>query len=187
VASGAAIAPRVFDLIVVQGSAMGNDGPYRVRQALGENRYRVRRMAKAAEAGLRGELVHDDGCGLVSGGCCVEVTGAGGASTQVQIPAGTKELAVSFFYRVYDPPRIGTRDVPERLVRVTLVCRDAAGMALGVPVEVSDRACSYQWQKATLCQSVPEKTASVELALRSASAVAVQYTGVYIAARSGTP
>ncbi|OGV72527.1 MAG: hypothetical protein A3K19_32840 [Lentisphaerae bacterium RIFOXYB12_FULL_65_16] len=185
---GTAVAPRAFDLIVVQGSAAGNDGPYRVRQDLGNNRCLVRRIAKAAETGLHGELIHDDGCGRVPGGGCVEVAGAGSATTQVQIPAGTRELAVSFFYRVCDPPKIGTRDVPERLARVTFTCRDAAGTPLGAPVEVSDLPCSYQWQKATLRQPLPEKTATVDLALRSASAVAVQYTGVYVApAQSGKP
>jgi len=174
---------REFDLLEVAGSAESNDGAYRILHLVGDGRVRVRKRAKAAETGLQAEWVHDDGCGLVPGGCCLEVAGEGAAKTTVALPGNVSRIQVSLFYRVFDPSRLGTRDVPDREARLSFLFRDSAGAQLGAPWEVADLTCSYQWQKAEMSHAVPTGSRTVDLVLRSGSATAVQYTGTYVAAQ----
>ncbi|MBM4047817.1 MAG: hypothetical protein FJ279_22155 [Planctomycetes bacterium] len=176
-ATSAAVRP--FDVIEMSGSAKGNDGPYRVRDEMGNGRWRMRKKAKAVESGLKGELRHNDGCGLVAGDCCVEVSGEGMASQRAKLPPSTRAVRLSFFYRVYDPKALGTRDVPPPCAKVKALFLDVNGRQAGSEWLVTDLPCSYQWQKAELERDAPNGAASVELTVQSASATVVQYTGFF--------
>lgn len=175
-------AARPFDLLLVRGSSQGNDGAYRIRNPLDNGQLRTRKRAKAAETGMQGELVHGDGCGLVPGGSCVEVSQDGAARTLLTLLEGTSRLRVSFFYRVYDPKALGTRDVPGSEALVEMAFNLAGGHDCGGGRQWADLRCSYQWQKAELQCSVPREAGSAALTLRSAQGAVVQYTGVYVGA-----
>jgi hypothetical protein len=171
---------RPFDVVEVSGSAKGNDGPYRLIMGLGSGRWGSKKRVKAAESGLRGILFHDDGCGLVPGGCGVEISGDGAASQRAGLPPGARAVRLSFFYRVYDPKALGTRDVPGRCVQVKTAFLDPGGRPVGGPWVIADLACSYQWQKEEAEHPVPAGAVTLELTAQSASAAVVQYTGFYL-------
>jgi len=174
---------RPYDLLVVHGSQSGNDGNYRVRDTLGPERVRLRRRAKAVEAGLAAELVHDDGCGLVPGGCCLEVGGGGQAATAFAVPASATAVDVAVFTRVFDPTRLGTRDLPGRQSDVALLFLNAAGNPLGTPWRLDAETDSFQWRKLQGTAPVPMGTAQARLTLTARGPGAVQYTGVCVRAR----
>ena len=171
---------RPFDLVQVEGSQEGNDGAYRVRQTLSEGRFRVRRRSEAQEEGLRGKVTHDDGCGLVGGGCCVEVLQDGMATTVARPPAGAARLRLSLFFRVYDPSALGTRDVPGDEARISVVCQGDTDQTIGEAYAVPTGPCSYQWQKVEHDLALPAGCTTVALQLGSTGDVTVQYTGVYV-------
>ena len=171
---------RPGDVIEVSGSAKGNDGPYRILDAAGNGRWLSRKRAKSAESGLRGVLLHNDGCGLVPGDCGIEVSGDGVASQRASLPDGALDLRASFFYRVYDPKSIGTRDAPESCAQAKITFFDCDGRPVGTPWTISDLPCSYQWQKAEAEHAVPDRAMAFELSVKSASAKPVQYTGLFI-------
>jgi hypothetical protein len=171
---------RPFDVIEVSGSSKKNDGPYRLLDRAADGRWLSRKRAKAVESGLRGILFHNDGCGLVPGGCCIEVSGDGVASQKASLPDGALVLRASFFYRVYDPKSIGTRDAPENCAQAKIAFFDCDGRPVGAPWTIADLPCSYQWQKAEAEHAVPDRAVAFELNVRSASAKTVQYTGLFI-------
>ena len=171
---------RPFDVVEVSASIKGNDGPYRLIQDLGGGRWQSKKRAKAAEPGLRGILFHNDGCGLVPGDSCVEVSGDGTASQRGSLAPNARALRASFFYRVYDPKALGTRDVPASCAQVKITFFDAGDRPLGPPWVIADLVCSYQWQKAEADHPVPEGAVAFELSVRSTSAAVVQYTGCYL-------
>jgi hypothetical protein len=175
-----AVPARPFDVIEVSGSSKKNDGPYRILAAAENGRWLSRKRAKAVESGLRGVLLHNDGCGLVPGGCCLEVSGDGVASQRASLPDGALDLRASFFYRVYDPKSIGTRDVPEDCAQAKIAFFDCDGRPVGAPWLIAALPCSYQWQKAESEHAVPDRAMAFELSVRSASAKTVQYTGLFI-------
>lgn len=171
---------RPYDMLDVQGSQQQNDGCYRIRKQLTATTYQVRRRPKGEEAGLRGTLIHDHGCGLVPGGSCVEMRGNGTASLLIALSKTVASLRTSFFFRVVHPESLGTRDVPGRQARIEWAFFDSRNVLLET-VTSTDLECSYQWQKAALSHSVPKRTAKVELTLAAQSKQLVQYTGIYLA------
>lgn len=131
---------RAYDLLRISGSALGNDGAFRLRQSLGEGRFLTRRRSQGAEASLAATLEHNDGCGLVPGDCCLELPSPEAmAEQQFTMPAGTNRLRISLFHRVWDDQRLGTRDVPTAPARIVL-----AGP--GFSHEFAAPA-SFQWRK----------------------------------------
>jgi hypothetical protein len=178
---------RPYDLLMVDGSQVGNDGAYRVKDVLGEGRCRVRRRPKATESGLHGELRHDDGCGLVPGGCCLELRAGGRAETALSLPPGATALDLSLFRRIYDPARLGTRDLPGRQSLVQVAFRGPAGGELGEPWQAAGGPDSYQWRKGTFSVPVPAGAASAVLVLGTTGPATAQYTGVFAAARVESP
>jgi hypothetical protein len=175
--------PRPYDLLVLRGSQVGNDGAYRIRADLGAGRVALRRRAKAAETGLNAELVHDDGCGLVPGGCCVEMGAAGRAETTVSLPPAATSLDLSLFTRVYAPTALGTRDLPAPQSRVTISFRARDGIEVGTPTTLASAPDSFQWQKRSHTVPVPPAATEALLTLSASGPDTVQVTGVYTAAR----
>lgn len=170
--------PRPYDVIVVSGSQAGNDGAYRVRDDLGDGRVRLRRRAKAVEEGVTGELVHDDGCGLVPGGCCLEVGASARAETVLDLPAATMALEVAVCTRVVDPTKLGTRDLPGRQSDIVVTFLDAAGQTLESPWRLAAVADSFQWRKLQGVARVPKGAVRARLALSATGPGLVQYTGI---------
>jgi hypothetical protein len=176
---------RPYDLLLVRGSQAGNDGAYRVRADLGAGRFGLRRRATASEKGLSAELVHDDGCGLVPGGACLELGPAGRAETTVRLPPEATALDLSLFSRVYAPNALGPRDLPAQQSRVTLAFRARDGAEIGTAWTLEPSADSFQWQKLKGRVSLPPGAAEALLTLAAAGPDIVQYTGVYVAAGPG--
>ena len=176
---------RPFDLVRVEGSQQGNDGAYRVRQALADGRFRVRKRSKAVEEGLRGTLTHNDGCGMVPGDCCVEVVRDGVATTTTRPCKGAARLRLALFFRAYGPNSPGTRDVPGNEARISVMFRDRGSQSIGKPHVVPVASCSYQWQKLEYELALPASCATLDLQLGATGEVAVQYTGVYVGVPPG--
>lgn len=147
---------RAYDLLRVEGSANGNDGAFRIRQALGEGRFLTRRRNQGEETGLTATLEHNDGCALVAGGACIELPSAKSTAEQsLEIPVGGTRLRVSFFHRVWDDQRLGTRDVPAAPARITLGGPGFSRELAAPP--------SFQWRKFTTEITVPTGTLTVRL------------------------
>jgi len=170
---------RPFDLLVASDSRKGNAGPYRVRDVLDDGRLLLRRAAAAKEAGVSAELIHDDGCGLVSGGCCVEVPPGGKAVAAITLPAGTTRLRVSLFFRVLGPCALGTRDRPSATAEAVVVFSGGDGAGVQSVGLAAPRG-SFQWQKMEADLRIPTEVRSVRLELRGPGPETVQYTGVYV-------
>lgn len=171
-------APRPFDLIAIRGSQAGNDGLYRVRSLHDDGRVRLRRRAQALEGGLAGEIIHDDGCGLVPGGCCLEIDPGGLAETTLTLTDAGSALDLALFTRVIDPSRLGTRDLPGRQSAVTLTFLDADGAALGEPLRLPFRADSFQWRQQRGTATVPPAARQARLAITARGPGRLQITGV---------
>jgi hypothetical protein len=131
---------RAYDLLRVSGSTKGNDGAFRIRQTLGEGRFLTRRRNHGAEAGLSAILEHNDGCGLVSGGSCLELPRPDSVAEQrLSLPPGTRRVRLSLFHRAWDDQRLGTRDVPTVAARIVLAS-GGSFRELAAP-------SSFQWRK----------------------------------------
>ncbi len=169
---------RPYDLLTVSGSEAGNDGAYRVRNAAGEGRFYLRRRAPIAEQGLRGELRHDDGCGLVAGGCCLELPPGAEASVTSALPSPGGRLELSLFFRAFDPERLGTRDRPAGLAGISLAFLDAGKALRPKPVAAEVPRSSYQWRKLSFTVPVPPDADAVELKLAGHGPEVFQYTGI---------
>ncbi|MBT7161575.1 MAG: SGNH/GDSL hydrolase family protein [Victivallales bacterium] len=133
---------RAYDTLRVTGSALGNNGAFRIRQKQEDGRFVIRRRNKDMETGLAATLEHSDGCPLVPGDSCIELPSSDAAAEQqLVVPAGTKRLRISFFHRVWDDQRLGTRDVPTAPARVVL---SGAGFSREFAAPPS-----FQWRKFT--------------------------------------
>ncbi len=170
---------RPFDLLMVSGSNRGNDGPYRVRDVIEGDRLLLRRKAAAAECGLVAELVHDDGCGLVPGGCCVQLPAGGKVVADLALPAAIPRLRVSLFFRVVNPKASGTRDRPRTTAEAVAVFPGGAG-AQPQTVRLAAPRGSFQWQKLEADLRLPTDVRSLRLELHGAGPEPVQYTGIYV-------
>ena len=167
---------RPFDRLAITGSRKDNNGTYCVRAVLDGGRLALRRRAAVVEDGLRAVVHHDDGCGLVAGHVCAELGPGAAVGRTLVLPEKTGELALSFFYRVYAPDRLGTRDVPAAAVRVTLESPDANG---GVRVREFAKSCSYQWRKAETVFPLEPGIRSARFTIAVEPATVLQLTGVY--------
>jgi GDSL-like lipase/acylhydrolase family protein len=169
---------RATDVVMLSGSTAGNNGAFRLRSKRARGLWDTGRRYKALERNLKAKLIHNDGCGLVDGDSCVEVTGSGRASQKVALPKGAKALRLSFFHRVFDPKGkwLGTRDVPGSDVRVSVRFRGAADRSW----TIDGLHCSFQWQKFEGEHAVPAGATSCEVVLQCTPRAVVQYTGVYL-------
>ena len=170
---------RGFDLLTVSGSTQKNDGNYRIMTELAAGVFQTRKRNKAVETGLKATLTHNDGCGLVEGGSCVEVPSGGTAKQTVALPADHARLRVSLFHRAFEPKSRGTRDVPRQSTLVLARFLDVRGMAIGAGTIALEADASYQWRKLDDMLEVPATAVRLELSLRARSSTG-QFTGIYV-------
>jgi hypothetical protein len=167
---------RPFDRITVTGSRAGNNGNYRIRARLDDNRVLLRRKGTAVESGLHAVARHGDGCGLVAGNTCAELADGATLRGELVLPNGLEQLGLSLFYRAFAPEKLGTRDVPESTLHLTV---EYAGKDGKPQIRHIGRTCSFQWRKAVAVIPLEPGVRHAVLTIAAEPGAVLQITGVY--------